>query len=125
MVDVCGLQVIFWHGRMLHAAGLHHGDTVRFAVPADFQQAGRATVTPAEGDGRYTCRGRGGAWLGVLQGHFRFCKRPPPAGGYVGYVGSLNPIAFVAFPLCHYPAQLNVHGVSVGQQSSVHSPRLK
>ena len=51
MVDVCGLQVIFWHGRMLHAAGLHHGDTVRFAVPADFQQAGRATVTPAEGDG--------------------------------------------------------------------------
>ena len=43
--------------------------------------------------------------------------------GYVGYVGNLNPIAFSV--LASANAQLDVHGVSVGQQSSVHSPRLK
>ena len=37
-------DVIFWHGRMLHSAGIHHGSGVRFAIPADFQQGGRATV---------------------------------------------------------------------------------
>ena len=40
----------------------------------------------------------------------------------MGYVGNLNPIAFSV--LASANAQLDVHGVSIGQ-SSVHSPRLK
>lgn len=52
-VEICGPAgtVIFWHGRMLHSPGIHRGSVIRFAVPADFQQAGTPTVTPSEGAG--------------------------------------------------------------------------
>lgn len=45
-IECCGEagDVIWWHGRTLHSAGIHHGSTVRLAVPADFQQAGRSTI---------------------------------------------------------------------------------
>ena len=49
-VEVCGEagDVVWWHGRMLHSAGIHVGDAIRFAVPADFQQD-RPTVVPPSG----------------------------------------------------------------------------
>ena len=55
-VEVCGGagDVIFWHGRLLHSAGVHEGSVVRFAVPADFQQGGRPTVAPSDGAGHKT-----------------------------------------------------------------------
>ena len=36
------------HGRMLHSAGIHRGSSIRFAVPADFQQD-RPTIVPPSG----------------------------------------------------------------------------
>jgi len=48
-VEVCGDagDVIYWHGRTLHSAGIRRGGAIRLAVPADFQQQ-RPTLT--EGD---------------------------------------------------------------------------
>ncbi len=31
-------SVIFWHGRLVHSAGLHHGDRIRWALFADYCQ---------------------------------------------------------------------------------------
>ena len=47
-LECCGEKgdVIWWHGRTLHSAGIHHGSNVRLAIPGDFQQVGRRT-TPA------------------------------------------------------------------------------
>jgi len=44
-LEMCGGKgdVIWWHGKTLHSAGIHTGDTVRLAIPADFQQL-RETV---------------------------------------------------------------------------------
>ena len=37
---------LWWHGRMLHCVGIHRSDSIRFVVPADFQQD-RPTVVAA------------------------------------------------------------------------------
>ena len=38
-------DVVFWHGRCVHSAGIHAGDSIRWAVFADFT-AGREFLDP-------------------------------------------------------------------------------
>ncbi|MYD44548.1 MAG: phytanoyl-CoA dioxygenase family protein [Gammaproteobacteria bacterium] len=48
-VEFVGSQgdVVFWHGRTVHSAGIHIGETIRWAVFADFNEA--REVLDAEG----------------------------------------------------------------------------